>query len=219
MLDPETHRFINTGLIAAVMIISLITSFGLLYLMYKFYFIITAKEKPHYISSDKYSVKEDSVYNAEVQKIIIRLKLELRACKVVIGRFHNGGNYVSGLPMKKFSLTHETAGGSTTSMMDRCLAVLNSRYPEAFAQLATLEEYCISDTEDCPDANFKRDMNNYGFKATYLFLMRQFNGKEDGFVGVNFNGTTVLTLEQRHKVVEEIPRIVGLLNMQKEHLK
>jgi hypothetical protein len=187
--------------------------------IFKFYHMIRPAANVIKNDANRYSVKEDSVYNVVIQKIICKLKLDLHATKIVIGRFHNGGNYVNGLPMKKFTLTHETAGGTDIPMMDKCVAVLNSRYSVAFAQLATIDSYCISDINDCNDMNFQRDMRMYGYKATYLFLMRQFDGKEDGFIGVNFNHTEVLMKEQRHLVEEQIPRIIGLLNMQIHFLK
>jgi len=215
IMGAEIHRIINTIMV----VLSLGASMALLYFLFTFWKTIIKPEKTNHRWHDKYSVKEDSIYNLVVQKILCQLKKELNATKIILGRFHNGGNYVNGLPMKKFSLTHETAGGTETPMMDKGIAVLNSKYSEAFAQLATIEEYCIADIEDCTDDNFKRDMKVYGFKAAYLFLIRQFNGKEDGFVGVYFNRTTVVDKEHRHMVIEQIPRIMGLLNMEKEQLK
>jgi len=214
-MGASLHSTINTLL----SIMGLGVSLLLLYVLYTFWNILIKPEKTHLKWNDRYSVKEDSIYNLVIQKILCQLKKELSATKIVIGRFHNGGNYVNGLPMKKFSITHETAGGTETPMMDKGIAVLNSRYSEAFAQLATLGEYCIADIEDCTDDNFKRDMKVYGFKAAYLFLIRQFNDKEDGFVGVYFNKTTVVDKEHRHMVLEQRLRIMGLLNMEQQHLK
>jgi len=204
---------------------SIITMIGLgvsvvvLFIVYTFWKNIIKPDKLGNKWHDRYSVKEDSLCHVVVQKILCKLKIDLFATKIIIGRFHNGGNYVNGLPMKKFSLTHETAGGTDTPMMDKGVGVLNSKYSEAFAQLATIEEYCMADLNDCTDANFKRDMMGYGFKATYLFLIRQFDGKEDGFIGINFKETKVVDKEHRHMVIEQLPRIMGLLNMDKEQLK
>ena len=210
----DAFRLINTILI----LISFSISITILYVVYSFWKTIVNPQQLHNALHEKYSVKEDSVYNTEVQKIICRLKHDLSASKIIIARFHNGGTYVNGLPMKKFTVSHETAGYYGIPMMDHFVSILNSRYPEAFAQLATLGEYYIYDSNDCPDLNFKRDMEKYCYKATYLFLMKQFDGKEDGFIGVNFVHTKVMRKEERHKVIEQIPRIMGLLNMEKQHL-
>jgi hypothetical protein len=166
---------------------------------------------------EKYSVKEDSVYGMVLQKIICKLKHDLNASRVIIARFHNGGNYVNGLPMKKFTVTHETASKGSF-LMDKCFGIINSRYSQAFAQLATLEEYCIADRDDCPDLNYAKDMKFYEFNASYLFLLKQFDGKEEGFIGINFAQTRVLSKEERDIVKYQLDRIMGLLNMDKKHL-
>ena len=162
------------------------------------------------------SLRKDSYYDAELQRILIRIKLELQACKITLARFHNGGCFANGLDMRKFTVTHETSGGSKYPLMDKCISVLNSRYGIAFEQLAIRKEYVVHDIEDCNDSNFKRDMGEYGFKATYIFLIKQLDGSDEGFVGVNFADTKVLTAEQRDVIKEQIPRIIDLVNMKEE---
>jgi hypothetical protein len=142
--------------------------------------------------------------------------VELQATKIIIARFHNGGNYVNGLEMKKFSATFETEGGTYIPMMDKCVAVFNSRYSLAFAHLVAMGDYCISERNACEDQNFQHDMKEYDFQSTNLFLMKQFDGRDEGFVGVNFRDTHVMDKEQRNRIKEQIPIIVGLLNMNKE---
>lgn len=98
-MNPEIHRLINTVLILFAMVL---ISGGLysIFRLKQCFDNISTVTKLH----DKYSVKEDSIYSVVVQKMICKLKYDLHATKVVIGRFHNGGNYVNGLPMKKFTL-------------------------------------------------------------------------------------------------------------------
>jgi hypothetical protein len=174
------------------------------------------KKTPPVTTKEPANLRKDSYYNAELQRILIRVKLELQACKVVLARFHNGGCFANGLDMRKFTVSHETAAGSKIPLMDKCVGVLNSRYGIAFERLAIMKEYIINDIEDCSDQNFKRDMIEYGFKATYLFLIKQTNGVDEGFIGINFSDTTVLTQEQREIVREQIPRIIDLVNMSED---
>lgn len=161
------------------------------------------------------SLEKDAYCNAEVQRIIIRLKLELHSCKVILSRFHNGGCYANGLDMKKFTVSHETTGGTIggINLMDKCVGVLNSRYGIAFETLAASHQFVVNDTDECLDQNFKNDMISYGFKACYLFLIKQVNGVDEGFIGINFKETIVLTAEQRDIVKDQIPRILNLINM------
>lgn len=194
-----------------LMLVVLIISISVLYKLLKQIGINTiVKPQKQIISLEK-----DAYCNAEVQRMLIRVKLELHACKVLLARFHNGGCYANGLDMKKHTVTHETAGGtiSNDSLMDKCVGVLNSRYGIGFEVLAATHQYVVSDSEDCLDSNFKADMGRHGFKSCYLFLIKQRDGIDEGFIGVNFKETMVLTAEQRDIVLEQIPRLLDLINM------
>ena len=196
-------------------VINLLLLFGVIMMIALFYHKWILEEKKVMANANIMSIKDESHYNVEVQRIICRLKNELQATKIIIARFHNGGNYVNGLHMSKHSITFETEGGAYIPMMDKCVSVFNSRYPIAFAHLASMEDYCISERDACGDSNFSRDMKEYDFQSTNLFMMKQFDGSEEGFIGVNFRHTHVMDKEQRDKVKEQIPIIIGLLNMNK----
>lgn len=158
-------------------------------------------------------LKREIYCDAEIYRIIIRLKYEFYALKVFIGRYHDGGIFANGLRMKKFTITHETAGGGDKPMMDIFVGTMNSRYCIAFEGLIAQEIFCVSDIEDCVDLNLRDDMRKYGFKALYLFLIRQRNGIEEGFLGIGFRETTVLSEEQRDVVREQIGHILDLINL------
>jgi hypothetical protein len=162
------------------------------------------------------TVKDDAIYGVQINRLIYQLKHDIHADKVCVARFHNGGAYSNGFDMKKFSVTHETPLGSSEPMMDRCQAILNSRYPDAFLQLVTLGTYIVNDVVDCTDPNFKHDMAKYGFQTTYLFRIKQYDGNDEGFLGINYKQTKVLTPEERQTAEETIPTLLGLLNMTKQ---
>jgi len=166
------------------------------------------------ISKTTISLQKDSYCNAEVQRILIRLRLELGAAKVTLARFHNGGCFANGLDMKKFTVTHETSSSvSHPPMMDRCVGVMNSRYGIAFETLSSQHQYVVVDVEDCVDLNFKEDMKFYGFKACNLFLIKQKDGMDEGILTVHFAFTRLLTPEERDICKDQIPRILDLINL------
>lgn len=161
-------------------------------------------------------LKREIYCDAEIYRIIIRLKYELNAAKTFIGRFHDGGVFVNGLRMKKFTITHETvSSGKNNScpMMDTFVGTMNSRYCMAFEALMVQELFCTSDMSDCIDLNFRADMESFGFQAVYLFLLKQRSGMEEGFIGVGFRESTVLSSEQRDVVREAGDRIIDLMNL------
>jgi hypothetical protein len=171
-------------------------------------------KKPTYIN---YPLKKSIEYDLLLSRLLHKIKDELNATKIVVARFHNGGNFYNGLAMKKFSIYMETASANSTipCMQDTYRDVLNTRYPEVFNHLVVWEDYICADIGDCIDINFKQDAKRCGFKSVNLFLIKQLNGVEEGFVGINFNYTHVMTPEQRSIVTEEIPKILGMLNMTK----
>jgi hypothetical protein len=183
------------------------------YLFYKYVDKIKAAPCKADIIKSYLSLERESMYNKEIAGILVRLKIELQSCKVGLMRFHNGGKFANGLDMKKFTATHETASDIVPPFMDKCVGVLNSRYPVAFEMLATQGTFVTSDVDDCIDLNFKADMKKFGFKACYLFLINQVDGTHEGFIGINFTKTEVLSAEKRHIVKEEIPKILSLINM------
>jgi hypothetical protein len=179
--------------------------------------IYVKKIKPPICKEDiiKAYVTDENEYlcNIETHGILYRIGLELRSCKVALMRFHNGGKFANGRDMRKFTTTHETPSDTIKPFMDNNIGVLISRYPIAFNCLKIQGYYAVSDINDCNDLNFKCDMKKYGFKACYLFLIKQVNGNHEGFIGVNFCETTVLDSEKREIVKEQIPKILSLINM------
>ena len=161
-------------------------------------------------------LKREVYCDAEIYRIIIRLKYELNAAKVFVGRFHDGGVFANGLRMRKFTITHETISMNRLSqrnMMDHFVGTMNSKYCISFEALLVQGIFAVSDIEDCIDLNLKSDMEKFGFKAVYLFLLRQHSGIEEGFVGIGFNETTVLSSEQKDLVSEACEHIIDLMNL------
>ena len=194
-------------------------TFGSLIVLVRFINQLMPKISPPDVHKKHILLKDSSVYDAEIYKVLCKIQQDTSACKVIVARFHNGGVFRGGMDMEKFSITHETSYGSTEPMQSKHVATLNSRYGSAFLVLATLGYYIVNDVHDCPDPNFKRDMEAFGFKSTYLFLIKQFDGSDEGFIGVNFSGTKVLTPEQVNKIENHSVRILGLLNMNSQILR
>jgi len=176
--------------------------------------VINIPAKPVKIN---FPLKQSIEYDLLLSRTLQKLKDELNATKVLVARFHNGGNFYNGLAMKKFSVYMETASSNSTipCMQDTYRDVMNSRYPEVFSHLVVWGDYICSDIADCLDTNFKNDAVKCGFVSVNLFLIKQLNGVEEGFVGINFRTGEVMTPEQRSKVTEAIPKILGMLNMSK----
>jgi len=193
---------------------------ALLFAIYFIYKLLHRVEKTDAVRHVGLKVKKGSLYSAVIDQILCKISIELGGAKVILARFHNGGYFSNGLAMEKFTVTNETPGGSKEPLMDKCVAVLNSKYASSMLQLATCDYLCIADINDCEDKAFKRDMEFYGFKSTNLFLIRQLgDGTDEGFIGVNFRDTHVMNAEERNRVTEKIPRLLNLVNQQESSLR
>lgn len=164
------------------------------------------------------TLKKSSEYNLLLARLILKLRDELNSCKILVARFHNGGFFNNGMHMEKFSVYMETPSANSLipCMQDNYRDVFNSRYPEVFAQLVVWGEYICTDIEDCIDVNFKNDAKKCGYGSVNLFLVKQLDGTEEGFIGVNFKNTHLMTQEERSKVIDQLPTIRGFLNMTKQ---
>jgi len=201
-------------ILLAILILVVIVGFGIiLWELIKAlkYFSPAPNLKPLHIS-----LKKSSEYNLILSRKLYELKFTLNASKILITRFHNGGNYLNGMAMMKFSVYMETASelASCPIMCDNFRDVLNTRYPIAFSHLlSSWEEYICSDIDDCMDMNFKIDAKKCGFKSVNLFLIKQLNDTEEGFIGINYKDSHVMTSQERETVRNMLPTFRGLLNM------
>lgn len=167
----------------------------------------------HNPKKTNYSIKKNSEYDAMIAKTIFKIKDMVGADKVTLSRFHNGGFFCNGLEMMKYTVTHETPYGSTYPLQNTQNAILISRYPTAMTTLATFGYWIVHDINDCTDPNFKKDMEHFGFKATYLILIRQLDGSEEGFIGLNWNKSHVIEEDKYQAVKAELPYLLSLVNM------
>jgi len=115
--------------------------------------------------------------------------------------------------MKKNTMTHETPEPRKEPMMDCNVSVLNSRYPTAMMTLTTMGNYTVSDVNDCDDPSFKREMVKRDYKSACLFLIRNFDGTDEGFLSIYSNQTKVMFQEDKEKVMVKLPKLLGLINM------
>lgn len=166
----------------------------------------------------KLNIRESSEYDVMIAKKLFKIKQIAEADKITLSRFHNGGNFCNGFAMKRYTVTHETPYGSKMPLQDVQRSILISRYPTAMLTLATFGSWIVHDVNDCTDPNFKKDMEYFGFGATYLILIKQYDGSEEGFIGLNWKTSHVLEESKNEEIKSIIPTLLGLMNMQKEHL-
>jgi len=203
-------------LLSAILIILLIATIGFMvytqFLILKRFVLVKPNDQNHT------DLREIISYEKAIDKILIRMRLELNAADVYIGRFHNGGNYNNGVRMKKFSIPYEKATNTIKELVRwRNYDKFCSHWPDVMDTLLVMRDYCVADMSDCCDLNFKRDMEFYNFRSCHLFLIEQHDlaHSPEGFLAVNFFDTRVLTIEERDMILLEITHLLSLVNLTK----
>jgi hypothetical protein len=162
------------------------------------------------------SLRQTIQYEKAIDKILMRIKLELNAFDVYVARFHNGGSFNNGTRMKKFSIPYGKASSTIRELVRwKFYDKFCSHWPDVIDQMLVMNEYCCSDIKDCNDLTFKKDMEYYDFKSCHLFLICQddLSRSPEGFIAINFKESKVLTKEERDIVKNEIPRLLSLMNL------
>jgi hypothetical protein len=204
------------------MIINIISLIVLLIAATAIFYICTVarrvfdKEERSLFPFEASNIKDDAVYNVQIDRLINKLKYDTRADKVFLCRFHNGGRFANGFAMKKFTMTNETHGSIAKCMRDRWRDVINSHYAEVIMQTLVLGVYIANAQDECTDFNFRQDMMiKNSFNSIYIYALKQFDGREEGFVGLCFADTKILTDEEKDRAEMALPELIGLINMKK----
>lgn len=66
--------------------------------------------------------------HTRIHELLTELRITVRASRAVVFQFHNGGSFVDGGSIKRFSVTHESCEVGTTSVVLDSQDVLLTRY-------------------------------------------------------------------------------------------
>jgi hypothetical protein len=97
--------------------------------------------------------------HTRVHEYLTELRTKIHSDRTLLLQFHNGGQFLDGTSMKKFSLTHEscTVGTSET---DNCRQdILTSTFIEML-DLLSKNNSQVRLTGDLPDCHFKRHLES-----------------------------------------------------------
>ena len=165
-----------TVIVAIIGVISLVVA-GVVRLG-EYYFKVKIEER-------KRKKKErDSVNILEIDfkiySLLEKLIDQLPVDRITISRLHNGGVYFGGVPMEKFSISHEVINEMKT------IELIGNRYQNTlistFSIILLMKllhsrdgffKVCLSDK--MKDVNYKRIMKSDGDKSRCLFLLKNGN--------------------------------------------
>jgi len=153
---------------------------------------------------DKRKVKPDIVKDALhvselVNTKIDSIKEEIKADRVWITQFHNGGNfYPTGKSMAKFTMMYETVNGGVTSIQNNFQNIPVNLFSKSINQLLEGDTIIIPDFKDETIATYglKYIADESGCKSGYLFSIKTIDDKFVGVLGVDY-------VKRKNKLTQE----------------
>lgn len=130
-----------------------------------------------------------------IQEALMYLRIKTNASRVRLCEFHNGGKFLSGEPMKKFSATKENVKSGVSSESFKIKDFLTTNFSEKMDMIRENNPkiYSVSDLPNCDTKYFARSMN-----VKKLAILPIFKERETiiGFIEVEWNTDEINTQEQ-----------------------
>lgn len=155
----------------------------------------------------KDALKESLQKNALINNKIEGIKEQVKADRVWVMQFHNGGTfYPTGKSIQKFSMFYETVSSNTYSIQSSFQNIPVSLFSKSINHLLEDDIIIIPDFKD-------KTINTYGLsniaeenecKSAYLFAVKTIEGKFVGTLGIEYTKKkTALTADDiNHLLVE-----------------
>lgn len=143
---------------------------------------------------EKKNAKRDMVTDAVEVGNLITLKIEnikdeVKADRVWITQFHNGGHfYPTGKSIAKFSIFYETVSSNTNSIQSNFQNIPVNLFTKSVNELLESEMIAIPDYKDDEIATYglKYIAQDTGCKSGYLFAIKTIDGRFIGTLGVDY---------------------------------
>ena len=127
-------------------------------------------------------ISEDTLVIEKLRDILD----EIRADRISIYSFHNGGTYYSGKSMQKMSMSYEECdNGISSVMLDKQDIPVSACITTLKPLMENGEFYCV-DTKEYPEGLCKYHLKNDGVKSTYKYPIIDLHRNAIGVLSVDF---------------------------------
>jgi len=119
--------------------------------------------------------------NQKIQDSLAELRITLDCGRACLLQFHNGGTYLDGTSIKKFSLTHESCDIGVSETYRERQDTLMTQYLDLLSILSE-NDACPRLVNDLTDSSFKRQLENAGSVIFALYPVK--NVRDNNTVGM-----------------------------------
>lgn len=147
-----------------------------------------------------------------VHEFIEQIRKDYKFDRVSICQFHNGGKFLNGRSMKKFSMTYETVAPGIEKIKRRYQNVLVSEFPKLFAAMLEKDFMIITpEMEQYP--SMRREMTANGIVQAVKVPIRGLRGDILGFLTCHVIGeeSNLIGDYLHNEFVEKANQISGYL--------
>lgn len=135
-------------------------------------------------------------FNIEADRLCLHLRKQLKADRVFLANFHNGGQFKSGIGIDKFTIVSEDYTNDAEISLKRVYeGTLMSYAPFTFHKLLTEDSYFATATHCMLDKAFRKDLLNRGVKSMYMFVIKDLSGEPLAFIEIAYNQPHVMDAE------------------------
>lgn len=159
------------------------------------------KTKTNYPCSQKFRAT-----HSRIHEFLTEIRVKMGADRACILQFHNGGKYLDGSSVKKFSLTHESCMVGVSESMSLRQNIPASTFVEALEHLSK-DSPCIEATSNIKDSHFKRHLEANHTLVFSLVPVKDVRGVLTiGFLLVEWCNWDNADMIDDDKVLIEIPQ-------------
>jgi len=109
--------------------------------------------------------------NQKIQDSLAEMRIVLDCGRACLLQFHNGGTYLDGASIKKFSLTHESCDVGVSETHKERQDTLMTQYLDLLGILSE-NDACPRLVNDLKDSSFKRHLENTGSLVFALYPVK-----------------------------------------------
>lgn len=128
----------------------------------------------------KYQLDKVINYEMKVYELINDLKKQHSADRVCIAKFHNGGSFIDGLPMQKFSITNEVFSDATRPIRREFKEALLGNYAPMMMDL--IYHGYVKPEENKIDHELKK----HQIPNSSFFIIKDDRGLPLGYLSIGF---------------------------------
>lgn len=154
----------------------------------------------------------------ELDRICASIRDLIKAQSVYIAYFHNGGHFINGIEMDKYTVVGEDYGDGLESHKKISKDILVTNFPYLFHNLLVRNRHYIHDVNEhyFHDKCYKDDLKKRNTLSAYSFLIRDpITESPLGFISIEFDKVNGFNEDNETEIWKKQNKIANLLNMNK----